>query len=178
MRRVAAMSVMVVTLVTLAGCAPVVVPSAAAPVSASAPAAPRGAPVDPLGASDAFYRVSLMADGVEKPFRNGHKAAIGQKALAEVWFNPYPPLTRTVLVVQVLDAATQEALDDVQVIVRYEMPEMGHGVVSQRASVHERGSHHASLNLSMIGTYLLSVEVRTLTESGSINLEIALSLSK
>jgi len=179
MGKVTAAGLAVVALAVSAGCAstaPASVLASPPTNAASVPPASTSAPVDPLAKTDLTSRVALLVDGVAKPFKNGQKIAVGSDLLAEVWFTPYPPLGATTLTVQVIEPITQGSVDNAQVSLVYDMPEMGHGIIRQPVRARGAGTYQTPLNLFMLGTYQMAVEIRTANGSGSALLELITSL--
>ncbi|MBI4308105.1 MAG: FixH family protein [Chloroflexi bacterium] len=179
MRKVIAAGLAAVTVTMSAGCARAdtgTVLASPPPNPASLPSASTSAPVDPLARTEITTRVALLVDGIAKPFRNGQKIVVGSDLVAEVWFTPYPPLGATTLTVQVLDAITKEPVANADVFLLYDMPEMGHGTIRQRVAARGAGTYQTPLNLYMLGTYQIAVEIRTASGSGSATLELTMAL--
>lgn len=173
MRLTAAVGTALITLALFVGCAPARSPgaAAAAPVVRSQSAAPP-TPVDPLiRAEAATTKISVISDSVTRPFRNGQKVAVGNGTVAEIWFNPYPPLGATTLTVKLLDAASLTPVDTSLVSLRYDMPEHGHGIIAQRLTQVATGSHEIRLTLNMVGTYKVELDMRTSDSTGRLTLE-------
>lgn len=144
--------------------------SVSGPVS-SVPAGGAQVPApDPWLLAPGSGRMALQLGGLLVPLANGMRVPAGNGLAAELFFAPYPPAGRTNLDVYVVDERSGAALADVQVALRYEMPDMEHGIVFQPAEPRGNGHHLLALNLAMAGNWQLAVQMTRPGQRGEIQL--------
>lgn len=119
-------------------------------LAACVPAAP-GAP------TDATPRAFVNEGGLLAPLANGGRVQLVD-GWAQVYFAPYPPITRSDLDVVVYDGASGRPVS-ADVFVAYEMLGMEHGLVTRRAAPGAAGHHRMPLHLAMPGTWRFTVNV-------------------
>ncbi len=127
---------------------------AALALAACAPVA-ANAGVEPAGPARANPPALFVMDGgMAVRAENGARIAIAN-GWVEPRFSPFPPGPRTELDILVLSESGAPA----DVVVTYEMLDMGHGAMADHAMLSGAGHHVAHLDLSMQGTWRFKIRV-------------------
>lgn len=116
------------------------------------------APPDPEPAAVEVIETTILVSdgGMLRPIDNGGRVAIPD-GWATVTLSP-PPLQRTdfALDIDVLDASGRAL--EAAVEVRYEMVQMDHGVITERATSHA-GRHRVPVHIPMPGMWRFTVSI-------------------
>ncbi len=128
--------------------------AAAVVLAACAPAAANGG-LEPAAPVRAITATLFTLDGgIALRAENGARIRIAN-GWVEPHFSPFPPGPRTELDVVVLSDSGAPA----DVVVTYEMLDMGHGAMADHAAPSSAGHHLAHLDLSMQGTWRFKIRV-------------------
>lgn len=126
--------------------------------------APSGDTV-PAGAV-AVASVFVSEGPVVRPLANGARLPIEAGGWATLSFTPFPPAVGTEIEVAL------DGVDAAEVFVTCEMVGMDHGAARRRA--HASGARHrAPLDLTMRGSYRVTIEVETASARSTMTLVVA-----
>jgi|SaaInl7_135m_RNA_FD_contig_31_496912_length_1449_multi_9_in_0_out_0_2 hypothetical protein len=112
------------------------------------------------GEDDArFFRGLGFVDGDRVlKVENGGRVPVGEDKVVEVYLSPDPPDWRTDLHLFLLDKVTFEPVEDLDVVLDYDMIYMAHGILSSPGSKVADGHYLIPLDFLMYGDW--NVEVR------------------